>query len=140
MARHQLPLLSAKKRSPRSTPDADLKIRQLQQYLHRPGQIPTAPHPFVKQAVRKADRQRSQPQFPPSFGQRLAHWRDRLLLGGGVVYGAIVISIPTAIASLVRCTVRLPMQRSTSTSPRRFDADDRAAIAGKLPSNPHHKS
>lgn len=34
---------------PRSDLDSDLKIRQLQQYLHRPERIPTAPHPFVKQ-------------------------------------------------------------------------------------------
>ena len=140
MTRHQLPLLSARKRTPRSTPDADIKIRQLQQYLYRPGQIPTAPHPFLKQAVRKADRQPSQPQCPPSFGQRLANWRDRLVLGGGVVYDAIVIGVPMVIASLVRCIGNLTVQRLPSTSPRRFDADDRAAIAGQLPSNPHRKS
>ncbi len=140
MARHQLPLLSARKGKPRSTLDADLKICQLKQYLHRPGQIPTAPHPFVKQAVRKAERQRSQPQCPKDGGHRLAHWRDRLILGGGMVCGVIVIGIPMVIASLVRCTVRLPMQRRTSTSPRRFDVDNRAAIAGQLPSNPYRKS
>lgn len=37
--------------TPRSDLDSDIKIHQPQQYLHRPGRIPTAPHPFVKQMV-----------------------------------------------------------------------------------------
>ncbi len=39
--------------TPRSDLNADIKIRQLQQYLHCPGRIPTAPHPFVKQMALK---------------------------------------------------------------------------------------
>jgi hypothetical protein len=81
----------------RSDPNSDIKIRQLQQYLHCPGRIPTAPHPFVKHAARQAARHQSHPQRPPSLGQHVAHWRDRLVLGGGVAYDVITIGVPTVI-------------------------------------------
>ncbi|MEM1281124.1 MAG: hypothetical protein AAGG53_14165 [Cyanobacteria bacterium P01_H01_bin.152] len=41
------------KPTPRSDRVSDIKIRQLQQYLHCPGRIPAAPHPFVKQMALK---------------------------------------------------------------------------------------
>ncbi|MEM6452215.1 MAG: hypothetical protein AAF703_18120 [Cyanobacteria bacterium P01_D01_bin.105] len=61
--------------------DSHIKIRQLQQYLHRPGQIPAAPHPFVKQAIKQAAKQSVYPLKPQSSASPLrwiARWRDRL--------------------------------------------------------------
>lgn len=86
--------------TPRSDANPDIKVRQIQQYLHRPGQIPASLHPFVKHAARQATSHQSQPQRPLSQGQRMAQWRDRLVLGGGVVRDAIAIGVPWAIASL----------------------------------------
>jgi hypothetical protein len=40
--------MSTDEPTPRSALDSDIKIRQLQQYLHCPGRIPTAPHPNVE--------------------------------------------------------------------------------------------
>lgn len=80
--------------TPRSDANPDIKARQLQQYLHRPGQIPASLHPFVNHAARQA------PQRPLSQGQRMAQWRDSLALGGGAIRDAIVIGMPWAITSL----------------------------------------
>lgn len=76
----------------------EIRIRQLQQYLHRPGHIPAAPHPFVKQAARH----RSQLRCPPSLGQRIGQWRDLIILGGRSTYYMMAIGIPAVIALLFR--------------------------------------
>ena len=133
--------------TPRSDLDSDIKIRQLQQYLHCPGRIPAAPHPFVKHAARQVARHRSQPQRPPSLGQRMAHWRDRLALGGGVAYDAITVGVPAAITSLFRRIGNPAKRRLTPPQPHLLDADDQAAfvqrprmgIACQLCSKPHSK-
>jgi omega-6 fatty acid desaturase (delta-12 desaturase) len=59
---------------PSSTPTTDLKVRQLQQYLHRPGWIATAAHPFVKQMAQ------SQPT-PPRSGYPLRNLIKTMLAG-----------------------------------------------------------
>jgi len=55
-----------------SNATSDTKTHQLEQYLHRPGRIPTAAHPFVKQAAGQADR--SHPQRCPPLGLQIARW------------------------------------------------------------------
>lgn len=116
-------------RMPRLIPDTDLKIRHLQQHLHRLGQIPAAPHPFVKQAAEQGDRLDRQPQHPPSLAQHLAHWRNRLVQRIG---NSIEHSIEHSIE-----------QQWTVPSPQHFDADfeadNQAAITSQLPSDPHRK-
>jgi hypothetical protein len=69
---------------PPSTPTTDLKVRQLQSYLHRPGQIATAAHPFVKQMAL------SQPT-PPRSGHPL---RDliKVMLAGFRVMSSLGVS------------------------------------------------
>ncbi|MFG3818842.1 hypothetical protein [Limnothrix redekei] len=42
----------------------DLKICQLQQYLHHSGKIPTSVHPFVKQKIAQEVEQKKHPQSP----------------------------------------------------------------------------
>ncbi|NEZ65057.1 hypothetical protein D0962_20145 [Leptolyngbyaceae cyanobacterium CCMR0082] len=76
----------------------EIKARQLQHYLYRPGHIPAAPHPFVKQAARH----RSQLRRLPPPGQRIGWWRDRIILGGRSAYYMMVIGIPVVIALLFR--------------------------------------
>ena len=115
-------------RSPRLNPDTDLKMRHLHQHLHRLGQIPAAPHPFVKQvaesngrirrqnqAAERGDRLSRQPQRPPSLAQHLAHWRNRLVQRTGN-------AIDHAIEQ--QWTVPLPQRCDTD-----FEADNQAAIA-----------
>ncbi len=83
---------------------SDIKTRQLQQYLHRPGRIPTATHPFVKQRARQAVHQ-SQPHS--SLEKVVARWRNCLTVIGNVVYGAILVGVPTVIASLFQAVANL---------------------------------
>ena len=62
-----------------SDEDSGVKIRQLQQYLHRPGQIAAAPHPFVKRALKQAAKQSAyhlKQQYSFSPLQWIARWRD----------------------------------------------------------------
>jgi hypothetical protein len=87
---------------------SDIKTRQLQQYLHRPGHIPTATHPFAKQRDRQATAHQSQPHS--SLGQGVARWRDRLVVIGDVAYDAIGVGVSTVIASLFRCSGK-PVKR-----------------------------
>jgi hypothetical protein len=112
----------------RSDLNSDIEIHQLQQYLHCPGRIPTAPHPFVKQAARQAARHQSQPQRPPSLGQCMAHWRDCLALGGGVVYDVMTVGVPAVLMLLFRRIGNPAKRRLTPPQPRLLDADDQAAI------------
>ena len=117
----------------------EIKIRQLQQYLHRPGQLPAAPHLFVKQAARQAAKQRSQPHRPPSLGQQIGRWRDRLVGGGSVTYYTIAIGVPAVIASLFRHIRRPAKRQLTHPQPRLSDAEAQSSIACQLCSKPQNK-
>lgn len=131
---------------PRSNLDSDIKIRQLQQYLHCPGRIPTAPHPFVKHAARQAALHQRQSQRLSTLGQRMAHWRDCLALGGGVAYDVITVGVPAVITSLLR-RIGDPEKRRVPPQPRLLDADNQAAfvqrprsgLACSCCSKPHNK-
>ncbi len=106
---------------------SDIKTRQLQQYLHRPGRIPTAPHPFVKQVARQAAC-RSQPQRPPTLGQRMAHWRDCLALGSSTAYDVITVGVPAVLTLLFRRIGNPVKRRLILPQPRLLDADAQAAF------------
>lgn len=102
----------------------EIKARQLQHYLNRPGHIPAASHPFVKQAAKQAASHRSQLRRPPSLGQRIGRFCDRIILGGRSAYYMMAIGIPVVIALLFR-QIGKPTKRSLA-HPRSRSVDTEA--------------
>ncbi|MEO0374993.1 MAG: hypothetical protein AAF329_10290 [Cyanobacteria bacterium P01_A01_bin.17] len=125
--------------SARVTGKLEIKVRQLQNYLHRPGHIPAAPHPFVKQAARQAAGHRSQLRRPLSLGQRIGWWRDRIILGGRLVCYMMAIGIPAVIALLFRQINRPTKRPLTHSRSRPADTEAHSSITCQLCPKSQHK-
>lgn len=90
---------------------SEIKIRQLQQYLHCPGRIPTAVHPFVKQMAQ------GQP-VPPWYGLHIQS-PIRVMLAGFMVMSSLgVLSLVRSLKLMLgRLLRRLSRDYQISTMP-----------------------
>ncbi|GEM_PF-2784965 len=95
--------MSRARPTPRSRETADIKLRQLQPYLHRPGHIPASVHPLLKQAAEAAAHRAAPRQQSPLL--RLRMGRD-------------------AIVSLLRLIGRPIRRQSFHPPPRDPTSDD----------------